>query len=79
MKFLAESWCVCALGIAATGYCVKRAYEIRGYFAVGGEWMVFPLVLMAAYMIRELLKFLSTMFLSGSCGDSKEHCRKRGR
>ncbi len=34
------------LSILATPHLVIEAYQVRGYFAVGGEWLVGPLVIL---------------------------------
>lgn len=40
------------LGLAATPIAVQSAYAARGYFAVGGEWLVLPLSLVIATLIE---------------------------
>lgn len=29
-----------------------KAYKTRGYFAIGGEWLILPAILMTAYMVK---------------------------
>ena len=42
------------IGLAATPIAVQSAYAARGYFAVGGEWLVLPLSLVIATLFEGL-------------------------
>jgi len=42
------------LGLAATPIAVQSAYVARGYYAVGGEWLILPLSLVIATLIEGL-------------------------
>ena len=39
------------VGLAMTPIAVQSAYAARGYYAVGGEWLVLPLLLTIATLI----------------------------
>ena len=41
------------IGMALTPAAIRSAYVSRGYFAVGGEWLVLPLTLLVAGLIDE--------------------------
>ncbi|MDL2248511.1 hypothetical protein LJB89_02325 [Tyzzerella sp. OttesenSCG-928-J15] len=41
---------IVGISILATPFCVKAAYEFRGYEAFGGEYCIIPLGFMAAYI-----------------------------
>jgi hypothetical protein len=43
-----------SMGLVLTPVAIRSAYIQRGYFAVGGEWLVLPLVLLIAMLIDEL-------------------------
>ena len=42
------------IGLAATPIAVQSAYVARGYYAVGGEWLVLPLSLVISTLIEGL-------------------------
>ena len=42
------------IGLAMTPVAVQSAYAARGYFAVGGEWLVLPLSLAIATLVEGL-------------------------
>ena len=42
------------IGLAATPIAVQSAYVARGYYAVGGEWLILPLSLAIATLIEGL-------------------------
>ena len=39
------------VGLAMTPIALQSAYAARGYFAVGGEWLVLPLCLVVATVV----------------------------
>lgn len=41
--------CIIILSILATPDFIVEAYEKRGYFAIGGEWLIVSLVLLLVY------------------------------
>jgi stage V sporulation protein SpoVS len=42
------------VGLILTPVAIRSAYAARGYFAVGGEYLVLPLALLTAMLIDEL-------------------------
>jgi len=42
------------IGLAATPIAVQSAYVARGYYAVGGEWLILPLSLAIATLVEGL-------------------------
>ena len=46
-----------AISIAVTPSCINAAYQFRGYRAVGGEYLIIPLGLLAVYFIIVIAKF----------------------
>lgn len=55
-KYLAKNWHLILDGIALTAFAVPHTYEIRGYFAVGGEWLILPVILVFDYLVRAVMK-----------------------
>lgn len=55
-KYLAKNWHLILVGIALTAFAVPHTYETRGYFAVGSEWLILPVILMFDYLVRAVMK-----------------------
>lgn len=51
-KYLVKNWHLILAGIALTAFALPHTYSIRGYFAIGGEWLILPVILMIAYMVK---------------------------
>lgn len=51
-KYLVKNWHLILAGIALTAFAVPHTYKTRGYFAIGGEWLILPAILMTAYMVK---------------------------
>ena len=41
-RLLKENWIPIAVGILLTKWAVDYAYQVRGYDAIGSEWLVLP-------------------------------------
>ena len=52
------------VGLMLTPMSIRAAYIQRGYFAVGGEWLVLPLVLMVAMLINEIKAAINVFTVS---------------
>ncbi|AEE98049.1 hypothetical protein [Mahella australiensis] len=39
------------IGLVLMPFAIHSAYEARGYFAIGGEWLVLPLALLVTGLI----------------------------
>lgn len=57
-KFIIRNWSWLVIGIVLTRKAVEFAYAERGYVAVGGEWLVLPVVLGLTHFARELRRIL---------------------
>ena len=57
------------LAILSTPHLVVQAYQTRGYYAIGGEWLIVPLAALIVYGFIP-----STIKLSRAC--SKEEIEK---
>ena len=55
-KYLAKNWHLILAGIALTAFAVPHTYSTRGYFAIGGEWLILPVILLIDYMVREVVQ-----------------------
>jgi hypothetical protein len=53
-----------SMGLVLTPVAIRSAYIQRGYFAVGGEWLVLPLVLMVAMLINEIKAAINVFTVS---------------
>ena len=51
-KYLTKNWRLILAGIVLTAFAVPHTYKTRGYFAIGGEWLILPAILMTAYMVN---------------------------
>lgn len=52
-KFVWKYWFWISVGLCLTKHAVEYAYEWRGYVAIGGEWLVLPILLSIVYFLRE--------------------------
>lgn len=58
-------------GSVLTKKAVQLAYMQRGYVAVGGEWLVWLIVLLIFYFVRSIVQFIISMTKTIR-GDDKE-------
>lgn len=56
------------IGLILTPFAIRFAYMERGYFAIGGEWFVLPLILLAAVLRKEIKEFIKEV-----CGDDEQN------
>lgn len=48
--FILDNWWILCIGILLTTVAVGKEFNVRGGFAVGGEWLITPLLLMLKKM-----------------------------
>lgn len=48
--FILDNWWILCIGMLLTALAVSKEYDVRGEFAVGGEWLITPLLLMLKKM-----------------------------
>ena len=53
-RFILKNWFWIILGCILTKKCIELAYIERGYKAVGGEYLVLPLLLMVVQLVRDM-------------------------
>ncbi|MBD5504630.1 MAG: hypothetical protein HDR09_13110 [Lachnospiraceae bacterium] len=56
MKIILKNWLLLTVGLVLTAICVKVAYEERGYIAVGGEWLVIPLLATTKAILKSVVE-----------------------
>lgn len=54
--FVLRNWFWTVLGCVLTRKAVETAYLERGYMAVGGEWLVLPVILMTVGLVRDVFR-----------------------
>lgn len=53
-RYVVENWFWIALGLILTGLSVRYTASQRGYQAIGGEWLVLPLILMFVWIVKSM-------------------------
>ena len=80
-QLLLRNWIWIILGLIATKHAVFYAYQDRGYMAIGGEYLVLPVILMIASMARSiawaLMEILSEGDDTDAFGTSTQKCDRR--
>ena len=51
-KYLTKNWRLILAGIVLTAFAAPHTCKTRGYFAIGGEWLILPAILMTADMVK---------------------------
>ena len=54
MKIILKNWNLLTVGMILTAVYVKVAYQERGYIAVGGEWLVIPLLVTVKAVVKSV-------------------------
>ena len=54
-RYIIRNWFWISAGLILTRYAVEYAYNQRGCWRFGGEWFVLPVILMAKYLILEII------------------------
>lgn len=56
MKIILKNWLLLTVGLILTAVCVRVAYQERGYIAVGGEWLVIPLLVTIKVIAKSVVE-----------------------
>lgn len=56
MKIILKNWLLLTVGLVLTAICVRVAYEERGYIAVGGEWLIIPLLVTTKATVKSMVE-----------------------
>ena len=54
MKIILKNWLLLTVVLILTAVCVRVAYQERGYIAVGGEWLVIPLLVTVKAVVKSV-------------------------
>lgn len=55
-KYLTKNRYLILAGVALTALAILYTYKTRGYFAVGGEWLLLPAMLMCDYLAGAVMQ-----------------------
>lgn len=58
-NFFLRNGLVILVGCILTEKAAKTAYNTRGYMAVGGEWLILPIMLLLVEFGREFIETIS--------------------
>ena len=58
IQSLRENWTPIVVGIILTKRAVEYAYQVRGYDAIGSEWLVLPFTIFIFNWGRDVLEDL---------------------
>lgn len=58
IQSLRENWIPIVVGIILTKRAVEYAYQVRGYDAIGSEWLVLPFTIFVFNWGRDVLEDL---------------------
>ena len=58
IQSLRENWIPIVVGIILTKRAVEYAYQVRGYEAIGSEWLVLPFTIFIFNWGRDVLEDL---------------------
>lgn len=58
IESLRENWIPIVVGIILTKRAVEYAYQVRGYDAIGSEWLVLPFTIFIFNWGRDVLEDL---------------------
>ena len=56
MKKKKKNWLLLTVGLILTAVCVRVAYQERGYIAVGGEWLVIPILVTIKAVVKSVVE-----------------------
>ena len=60
--YLSRNWMWIIAGLILTWMSVEMSYAERGYMAFGGEWLVFPMVLIVVEVSRDISVIIRYLF-----------------
>lgn len=67
--FIEDHWIGLCAGALLTAVSVEAAYVERGYMAVGGEWLVLPMVLLASALVKGVSAEIRRLIREGKDND----------
>ena len=61
IQSLRENWIPIVVGIILTKRAVEYAYQVRGYDAIGSEWLVLPFTIFIFNWGRDVSRYVCNM------------------
>lgn len=68
-RYVLENWLWIISGCILTRLAVDYAYLERGYKAIGGEWLVLPVILLSVHTVKTTVGSVIAVFQDG--GDNE--------
>lgn len=62
-RFILQHWIAISFGMIGTAKAAELAYRERGYMAFGGEYLVFPVVVIGVCLIENLFFVASEIMI----------------
>ena len=53
-RYILKNWIWIVVGCVLTRKAVETAYETRGVYRIGGEWLILPIILMLVSLVRSM-------------------------
>lgn len=53
-RWIVRHWIALCIGCLTMGIFLRVAYHLRGYLAVGSEWLVIPVAFLIESAVREI-------------------------
>lgn len=53
-RYVQKNWYWIVVGVFLTNKAVEYAFRQRGYVALGGEWLILPVLLLTVQLVREV-------------------------
>ncbi len=54
MKWVCKNWLMLTVGLILTTLAVQYAYSVRGYIAIGSEWLILPFMFFCKSFARQV-------------------------
>lgn len=58
VRYIIQNWIFILVGLWLTSKAIDSAYEFRGYEAIGGEYLVLPVFLLAVEWLKKAIWFI---------------------
>lgn len=53
-SYVIKNWIWIVVGCVLTRKAVEIAYDTRGVYRIGGEWLILPIILMLVSLVRSM-------------------------
>ena len=78
-RYIIKNWFWIVLGLVLTRKAMEYCYRQRGSFQVGGELFILPVILMAVYLIPNIVRDILGAFGEEGKDVRPRNCREDGR